>query len=244
MANTCFPHLLSLGHSNSTFLRSPFQGCRRQRPLEPAHPYPHVRGMQSFTSTCNRHDIFSRGRKPSGSRVRSTYKERTVDSCSHDRFSLRQYCVTWSNHGPQGHRFSPPNFMIDQRQVPLWFLQEYLALIANADESLDAEERVRLLIFHHAELNYKLFGGGRCSLCNSAVRHIILVATERNGRQTRHHCLCTRCLEGERAVSERVVLRLGRAAVEYKPRPEAITKRWNEGQIHTALRSKAARQHS
>src|SRR3982751_5596219 len=117
--------------------------------------------------------------------------------------------------------------MVDQRLVPLWFFQEYLALVANFDESVDAEEHVRLLIFHHAELNYKLFGGGRCSLCNSAVRHIIGIIIGKNGRETRHQCLCTRCLEGERAVSERVVLRLGRAAVEYKPRPEGlITKRW------------------
>ena len=134
--------------------------------------------------------------------------------------------------------------MNDQRHVPAWFFEEYLALIANANESLDPEERVRLLIFHHAELNYQLSGGGRCSLCNAAVRHMILVTIEKNGRQSRHNCLCTRCLEGERAVSDRVVLSLGRAAVEYKPRPEAITKRWDEGHIETYLKSKAARQHS
>jgi hypothetical protein len=132
--------------------------------------------------------------------------------------------------------------MTDQRQVPSWFFEEYLALIANADEELDAEERVRQLISYHAELNYKLFGGGRCSLCNSAVRHIIWASIEKNGRATRHQCLCTRCLEGERAVADRVILSLGRAAVEYKPRPEGITKRWNERQIETGLRSKAARQ--
>jgi hypothetical protein len=134
--------------------------------------------------------------------------------------------------------------MVDQRQVPSWFFEEYLALIANADESLDAGERVRLLISHHAELNYQLYGGGRCSLCNAAVRHIISVTIEKNGRETRHRCLCTRCLEGERAVSDRVVLRLGRAAVEYKLRLEAITKRWNEGQIQSEIKTKAARQHS
>ena len=135
--------------------------------------------------------------------------------------------------------------MIDQRQVPFWFLQDYLALVANVDESFDAEERIRLLIFHHAELNYKLFGGGRCSLCNSAVRHIISVAVEKNGRETRHQCLCTRCLVGERALSQRVILRLGRAAVEYKPRPEAsIIKRWDESQVEIEIKSKAARQHS
>ncbi len=134
--------------------------------------------------------------------------------------------------------------MTDQRQVPSWFLQEYLALIADADENLDAEERVRRLIFYHAELNYKLVGGSRCSLCNSAVRHIISVITEKNGRESRYDCLCTRCLEGERAVAQRVILTLGRAAVEYKPRPEVITKRWNERQMESDFRSKAARQQS
>ena len=133
--------------------------------------------------------------------------------------------------------------MMDQRQVPSWFLQEYLALIANVDESLDPEERIRLLIFHHAELNYNLFGGNRCSLCNSAVRHIISVTIEKNGRETRHACLCTRCLEGERALSQRVILQLGRAAVEYKPRPEgSLTKRWDDEYVE--IKSKAARQHS
>ncbi|HEX7959895.1 MAG TPA: hypothetical protein VF493_08250 [Terriglobales bacterium] len=133
--------------------------------------------------------------------------------------------------------------MIDQRQVPAWFLQEYLALIANVDESLDPDERIRLLVFHHAELNYKLFGGARCSLCNSAVRHIVAVTIEKNGREARHQCLCTRCLEGERALSERVVLRFGRAAVEYKARPEAsLAKRWDDGQMETEIKSKARQQ--
>jgi hypothetical protein len=141
---------------------------------------------------------------------------------------------------PEATALLPPVFMVDQRQVPSWFFEEYLALIANADESLDADERLRLLISHHAELNYQLFGGSRCSLCNAAVRHLIVVITEKKRRETRYDCLCTRCLEGERAVSERVILKLGRAAVEYKPRPGAITKRWTEGKID--LRSKAARQ--
>ena len=146
---------------------------------------------------------------------------------------------------PKATAFHPQNPMIDQRQVPSWFLEGYLALIANVEESLDPEERIRLLIFHHAELNYKLLGGGRCALCNSAVRHIISITIEKNGRETRHRCLCTRCLEGERALSQRVILRLGRAAVEYKPRPEGpLTKRWDEGQIESEIKSKAARQHS
>ena len=135
--------------------------------------------------------------------------------------------------------------MIVQRQVPAWFLQEYLALIANVDESLDPEERIRLLVFQHAELNYKLFGGARCSLCNSAVRHIIAVTIEKNGSETHHACLCTRCLEGERALSEKVILRLGRAAVEYKARLEGPPmKRWDDGQIEAEPRSKSARQRS
>jgi hypothetical protein len=135
--------------------------------------------------------------------------------------------------------------MIDQRQVPAWFLQEYLALIANIDGSLDPEERIRLLLFHNAELNYKLFGGGRCSLCNSAVRHIVAVSVGKGGRETHHHCLCTRCLEGERALSEKVTLRLGRSTVEYKPRTDAsLTKRWDESRIEADIKGKAARQQS
>ena len=125
--------------------------------------------------------------------------------------------------------------------VPVWFVQEYLALISNA-EKLDREERLRLLIFHHAELNYKLLGGGKCSLCHSSVRHVVAITVEQKGREIHYDCLCTRCIEGERGSSERVILKLGRGVVEYKPKAQdSVAKPWDAGE--TQIKSKAARRH-
>lgn len=127
--------------------------------------------------------------------------------------------------------------MDGQRPVPIWFLEQYLALVSNDDE-LEMKERVDHAIVHRAELNYRLHGGGRCALCHSSVRHVVDVTIERNGSSTHYSCLCTRCMEGERATSERTLLRLGRASLELTPRqPELTAKRWvqSESQVR-ALR--------
>jgi len=116
--------------------------------------------------------------------------------------------------------------MDGQRPVPIWFLEQYLALVSNND-GLETKERLVQAIVHRAELNYRLHGGGRCALCNSSVRHVVGVTIEKNGRSIPYSCLCTRCMEGERATSEKTVLRLGRASLELTPRqPELTAKRW------------------
>src|SRR5262249_46115561 len=116
--------------------------------------------------------------------------------------------------------------MDGQRPVPIWFLEQYLALVSNSD-GLEMKERMDQAIVQRAELNYRLHGGGRCALCHSSVRHVVGVTIERNGCSIPYSCLCTRCLEGERAISERTVLRLGRACLELTPRQhERTAKRW------------------
>jgi hypothetical protein len=93
-------------------------------------------------------------------------------------------------------------------------LQEYLETLATADDLLT--RRKRNLLLAYAELQFKLHGGSRCAMCSTPVRHVIPVFVERfNGVQLRHTCLCTRCLEAEKAVSKRVVLKIGEASVEY-----------------------------
>jgi hypothetical protein len=93
-------------------------------------------------------------------------------------------------------------------------LQEYLEALASGEDV--PTRRKRKLLLSYAELRYKLHGGSRCAMCTTPVRHVVPVLVERaNGMEIRHSCLCTRCLEAERAVSKRVVLRIGEAAVEY-----------------------------
>lgn len=93
-------------------------------------------------------------------------------------------------------------------------LQEYLETLA--DESALPLRRKRDLLLSYAELRYKIGGGSHCAVCNTPVRHIVPVRVERwDGLETRYPCLCTRCLEAERAVSRRVVLRIGEASIEY-----------------------------
>ncbi len=95
-------------------------------------------------------------------------------------------------------------------------LQEYLETLA--DESALPLRRKRDLLLSFAELRYKIRGGSHCAVCNTPVRHWVPVLVERNdGQAVRYPCLCTRCLEAEKAVSRRVVLRIGEASIEYTP---------------------------
>jgi hypothetical protein len=125
--------------------------------------------------------------------------------------------------------------MDGQRPVPIWFLEQYLALVSNSD-GLGMKERLDQSIVHRAELNYRLHGGGRCALCHSSVRHVVGVTIEKNGRLIPYSCLCTRCMEGERATSERTILRLGRASLELTPRqPELTVKRWVQSESQVSV---------
>ena len=75
------------------------------------------------------------------------------------------------------------------------------------------------LLRSYAELQYKLNGGGRCQMCRTHVRHVIpALVTKPGGAMVEYSCLCTRCFEGERATCETLVLQLGEARVEYRPR--------------------------
>lgn len=93
-------------------------------------------------------------------------------------------------------------------------LQEYLEALAEG-ETLPTR-RQRNLLVSYAELLYKVRGGSRCAMCNTPVRHVVPVTVERgDGSTATYPCLCTRCLEAEKAVSLRVVLRIGEATVEH-----------------------------
>lgn len=105
-----------------------------------------------------------------------------------------------------------------RKTVPFKALQDYLEVLAEPDEKPTDKEWK--LLTSYAELLYKLNGGGRCSLCGAAVRHVLPATAEHDdGTVKEYHCLCTRCLQAERAVSDRLTLKVGRATLDYS-RPE------------------------
>ncbi len=110
--------------------------------------------------------------------------------------------------------------------LPHNVLQEYLQSLA---EGADAgpTERQQKLLHAYAELQYQLRGGGRCSACRASVRHVLPVRAEHaDGTIAEYVCLCARCLEAERVISERVILTVGKAQLEYtrsSARPTART---------------------
>jgi hypothetical protein len=106
-----------------------------------------------------------------------------------------------------------------RKKVPQRFLQEYLEVLAGAQAYQVSNLRNWDLLRSYAELQYKLNGGGHCGLCRAHVRHVIPARVERkDGSIKEFSCLCTRCFEGERASCEKLILQMGEAKVEYRPR--------------------------
>lgn len=94
-------------------------------------------------------------------------------------------------------------------------LQEYLQALSDSADAGPTERQQKILL-SYAELQYQLHGGGRCSTCHASVRHVLpVVAEHADGTIAEYRCLCTRCLEAERVVSNRVTLTIGRAHLEY-----------------------------
>ncbi|MBZ5566986.1 MAG: hypothetical protein LAN64_03955 [Acidobacteriia bacterium] len=101
------------------------------------------------------------------------------------------------------------------RPAPYNILQEYLQALADGMD-LGPTARQQKALTSYAELQYQLHGGGRCSMCRASVRHVLPVKAEHNdGTIAEYRCLCTRCLEGERVVSDRLSLTVGNACLEY-----------------------------
>src|SRR5437879_6028343 len=106
-----------------------------------------------------------------------------------------------------------------RRQVPAKFLQEYLETMVSAQSFQVSNVRHWTLIQCYAELQFKLNGGAKCPMCRAHVRHVVPVRAEhQDGTVKDYSCLCTRCFEGERAISKVITLHMGDAAVEHFPR--------------------------
>jgi hypothetical protein len=92
--------------------------------------------------------------------------------------------------------------------------QEYLEVLA--EKRYPTPARRYQLMVSYAELQFRLHGGSRCSICHAHVRHVLPVSTEhQDGSRNEFSCLCLRCLQAEKAISRKVILRAGKTAVEY-----------------------------
>ena len=99
------------------------------------------------------------------------------------------------------------------------YFQEYLEAVQKAQEFSVSNIRHWNMIQCYAELQFRLNGGSKCSICRATVRHVIPVTAVRpNGHEDDYKCLCIRCYEGERAVSEKMIMHIGEAHVEEGPR--------------------------
>ena len=107
-----------------------------------------------------------------------------------------------------------PSSSPSPKHVPENVLQEFLESLADTNGHPD--KRVAKVLNSYAELRFRLDGGGKCTVCGASVRHTIPVKAEHeDGTVSSFTCLCTRCLEAERAVSARVTLTVGRAMLVY-----------------------------
>lgn len=97
-------------------------------------------------------------------------------------------------------------------------LEEYLSVLARYSEvPSDDDEKLRELVRSYAELKFRIVGGARCGMCRSHVRHVVpVIAIKSDGQEKHYPCLCTRCFEGEKGLSERMYLEMGESKIEIK----------------------------
>ncbi|HEY3929547.1 MAG TPA: hypothetical protein VGL89_14325 [Candidatus Koribacter sp.] len=92
--------------------------------------------------------------------------------------------------------------------------QEFLEVMAGVDHL--PPEKQRQLLVSYAEVKYRLRGGARCPVCHTPVRYVMPVYSIRiDGSERSYPCLCTRCFEGEKGLSSKVVVRLGPTSLVY-----------------------------
>ena len=99
------------------------------------------------------------------------------------------------------------------------YFQEYLEAISRAHEFQVSNLRHWNVIQCYAEFQFRLNGGSKCAICRATVRHVIPVtAVREDGRRDEYACLCTRCYEGERAGSAKMIMSIGETQMEETPR--------------------------
>jgi hypothetical protein len=102
------------------------------------------------------------------------------------------------------------------KPLPPRLLQAYLQELSHAAAETNVITRKRELLRSYAELQYRISGGGRCSVCNAHVRHALPVSVRsHDGTITKFECLCTRCFEGERVRAQLISIRAGEVIQHY-----------------------------
>jgi hypothetical protein len=92
--------------------------------------------------------------------------------------------------------------------------QEFLETLAGVNDLSPEKQRQALLSY--AEVKYRLRGGARCAVCRVHVRYVMpIYAVHLDGSERSYPCLCTRCFEGEKGLSSRIVVRLGETSLVY-----------------------------
>lgn len=108
----------------------------------------------------------------------------------------------------------------NSRSVSHRTMQEYLSALAE-ESNENSSTRHKKLLYSFAELQFKLTGGGKCSMCRAHVRHVVPVISEReDGTTQTFDCLCTRCLEAEKVGARVVTLNIGDAVIRYTSGPK------------------------
>ena len=93
-------------------------------------------------------------------------------------------------------------------------MHDYLEALSRCQKDQNDEKAKYDLMRAFAELQFCIHGGAKCGVCRSHVRHVISVLSERtDGTRHEYDCLCTRCFESERAVSNKVAVSLGDATI-------------------------------
>jgi hypothetical protein len=77
-------------------------------------------------------------------------------------------------------------------------------------------KRLQKALESYAEVQFRLQGGGHCSICHTAVRHVLAVRAEHtDGTLGEYECLCVRCLHSERMLSDKLTVKVGKSVLEY-----------------------------
>ena len=71
-------------------------------------------------------------------------------------------------------------------------------------------------LYSASKSKFTLVAALTCSICRTHVRHVMpIYAVHLDGSERSFPCLCTRCFEGEKGLSSRIVMRLGATSLIY-----------------------------
>jgi hypothetical protein len=95
-------------------------------------------------------------------------------------------------------------------------LQEYWSLLYDAAHSQDTLARDVSLLRAWGVFRYAVCGLTTCEVCQTPVRLAIPITSERSEDEARsYNCLCTNCMFEELRRTQRIILQVGSARVEY-----------------------------